>query len=58
MLGLVFAAGLVWGLLTHPCEFWAAYLRARDQRRRAREYRPAPPTLAPKRSHKKKEPKP
>lgn len=47
MIGLVLFAGLIWGLLTHPCEVWAAYLRACDQRRRAREYRPAPPPYEP-----------
>ena len=43
MIGLVLFAGLIWGLLTDPCEVWAAYLRARDRRRHAREYRPATP---------------
>lgn len=58
MLGMIFVAGLVWGLLTNPREVLAAWRRERAANRARREYRPAPPTLGPKRSRKKKEPTP
>lgn len=43
MLGMIFVAGLVWGLL-NPSALLAAWRRERDRERRAREYRPAPPS--------------
>lgn len=47
MIGLVFIAGLVWGLLTHPREILAAWRRERAREKASREYRPTPPTYEP-----------
>ena len=46
MLGMIFVAGLVWGLL-NPRAMLAAWRRERARERASREYRPTPPAPRP-----------